>query len=192
MYPYDVPDYAGPNTEFALSLLRKNIVTVTTSKGEFTGLGIYDRILVIPTHAQPSDQVLINGFSTNVRDKWKLVDPDNLNLEITVIELDRNEKFRDIRMFIADDPECNEATLVINSNNFKDTILTVGTTTLAGIINLSNTPTARMIRYEFPTKTGQCGGVLCSTGKIYGIHVGGNGRQGFSAQLKKQYFVQKQ
>ncbi|ACK37386.1 polyprotein [rhinovirus B42] len=182
----------GPNTEFALSLLRKNIVTVTTDKGEFTGLGIHERILVIPTHAQPSEKVLINGFATNVKDKWKLVDPDNLNLEITVLELDRNEKFRDIRMFIADDPECNEASLVIHSNNFKDTILTVGATTLAGIINLSNTPTARMIRYDFPTRTGQCGGVLCSTGKIYGIHVGGNGKQGFSAQLKKQYFVQKQ
>lgn len=182
----------GPNTEFALSLLRKNIITVTTSKGEFTSLGIYDRTCVVPTHSQPEDEILVNGFKTRVSDKWKLVDPDNMNLEITVLQLDRNEKFRDIRSFIAEDPECSEATLVINSNNFKDTIITVGQASLVGMINLSNTPTTRMIRYDYPTKTGQCGGVLCSTGKIYGIHVGGNGRQGFSAQLRKQYFVQQQ
>nr|UBI50742.1 polyprotein [rhinovirus B27] len=182
----------GPNTEFALSLLRKNIVTITTAKGEFTALGICDRICVVPTHSQPENEILLNGYNVKIKDKWRLVDPDNLNLEITVLELDRNEKFRDIRMFIADESECPDASLVIHSNNYKDTIMSVGHITMAGIINLSNTPTARMIRYDYPTKTGQCGGVLCSTGKIYGIHVGGNGRQGFSAQLKKQYFVQKQ
>nr|UHU35174.1 polyprotein [rhinovirus B91] len=182
----------GPNTEFALSLLRKNIVTITTAKGEFTALGIHDRVCVVPTHSQPDDEVLVNGQPVKLKDKYKLLDPENTNLELTILVLDRNEKFRDIRAFIADDPEGMEGTLVINSNNFKDTILEVGQLTFAGLINLSSVPTNRMIRYEYPTKTGQCGGVLCSTGKIYGIHVGGNGRQGFSAQLKKQYFVEKQ
>nr|UFT26758.1 polyprotein [rhinovirus B6] len=182
----------GPNTEFALSLLRKNIVTVTTEKGEFTGLGIYDRVCVIPTHAQPDNKVLINGQAVQLKDKYKLVDPDNTNLELTVLTLDRNEKFRDIRSFISEDLEGMEASLVIHSNNFTNTILDVGPITMAGLINLSSTPTGRMIRYDYPTKTGQCGGVLCTTGKIFGIHVGGNGRQGFSAQLRKQYFIEKQ
>ncbi|ABF51181.1 polyprotein [rhinovirus B35] len=182
----------GPNTEFALSLLRKNIVTITTEKGEFTGLGIYDQICVIPTHAQPGDSVLVNGQKIQVRDKYKLVDPENVNLELTILILDRNEKFRDIRNFISEDVEGLEATLVIHSNHFTNTILDVGPITMAGLINLSSTPTNRMIRYDYPTKTGQCGGVLCTTGKIFGIHVGGNGRQGFSAQLRRQYFVSKQ
>lgn len=182
----------GPNTEFALSLLRKNILTITTEKGEFTSLGIHDRICVLPTHAQPSDSVLVNGQKIQIKDKYKLVDPDNTNLELTIIELDRNEKFRDIRGFISEDLEGIDATLVVHSNGFTNTMLDVGPITMAGLINLSNTPTTRMIRYDYPTKTGQCGGVLCTTGKIFGIHVGGNGRQGFSAQLKKQYFVEKQ
>nr|6KYZ_A Chain A, Genome polyprotein [rhinovirus B14]6KYZ_D Chain D, Genome polyprotein [rhinovirus B14]6KZ0_A Chain A, Genome polyprotein [rhinovirus B14]6KZ0_D Chain D, Genome polyprotein [rhinovirus B14]6KZ0_G Chain G, Genome polyprotein [rhinovirus B14]6KZ0_J Chain J, Genome polyprotein [rhinovirus B14] len=183
---------SGPNTEFALSLLRKNIMTITTSKGEFTGLGIHDRVCVIPTHAQPGDDVLVNGQKIRVKDKYKLVDPENINLELTVLTLDRNEKFRDIRGFISEDLEGVDATLVVHSNNFTNTILEVGPVTMAGLINLSSTPTNRMIRYDYATKTGQCGGVLCATGKIFGIHVGGNGRQGFSAQLKKQYFVEKQ
>nr|YP_009508994.1 3C (P3-C) [rhinovirus B3] len=182
----------GPNTEFALSLLRKNILTITTEKGEFTSLGIHDRICVLPTHAQPGDNVLVNGQKIQIKDKYKLVDPDNTNLELTIIELDRNEKFRDIRGFISEDLEGLDATLVVHSNGFTNTILDVGPITMAGLINLSNTPTTRMIRYDYPTKTGQCGGVLCTTGKIFGIHVGGNGRRGFSAQLKKQYFVEKQ
>nr|ANI70115.1 polyprotein [Rhinovirus B]QED08813.1 polyprotein [Rhinovirus B] len=182
----------GPNTEFALSLLRKNIVTITTEKGEFTGLGIYDRVCVIPTHAQPGNNVLLNGQKIQIKDKYKLMDPDNINLELTVLVLDRNEKFRDIRNFISEDIEGMEATLVVHSNHFTNTILEVGPITMAGLINLSSTPTSRMIRYDYPTKTGQCGGVLCTTGKIFGIHVGGNGRQGFSAQLRKQYFIEKQ
>nr|QYI87788.1 polyprotein [rhinovirus B100] len=182
----------GPNTEFALSLLRKNIVTITTEKGEFTGLGVYDQICVIPTHAQPGDHVLVNGQKVHIKDKCKLVDPDNINLELTILTLDRNEKFRDIRGFISEDVEGLDATLVIHSNHYTNTIIDVGPITMAGLINLSSTPTGRMIRYDYPTKTGQCGGVLCTTGKIFGIHVGGNGRQGFSAQLKKQYFVKNQ
>ncbi|ACK37411.1 polyprotein [rhinovirus B79] len=182
----------GPNTEFALSLLRKNVVTITTEKGEFTGLGVYDHVCVIPTHAQPSDSVLVNGQKIQIKDKYKLVDPENVNLELTILVLDRNEKFRDIRGFISEDLEGLDATLVIHSNNFTNTILDVGPITMAGLINLSSTPTNRMIRYDYPTRTGQCGGVLCTTGKIFGIHVGGNGRQGFSAQLRRQYFVSKQ
>lgn len=182
----------GPNTEFALSLLRKNIVTITTEKGEFTGLGVYDHVCVIPTHAQPGESVLLNGQKVHLKDKYKLVDPENVNLELTIIVLDRNEKFRDIRGFISEDAEGLDASLVIHSNNYTNTILDVGPITMAGLINLSSTPTNRMIRYDYPTRTGQCGGVLCTTGKIFGIHVGGNGRQGFSAQLRKQYFVAKQ
>ncbi|ACK37425.1 polyprotein [rhinovirus B92] len=182
----------GPNTEFALSLLRKNIVTITTEKGEFTGLGVYDHVCVVPTHAQPSESVLLNGQKVHLKDKYKLVDPENVNLELTIIVLDRNEKFRDIRGFISEDAEGLDASLVIHSNNYTNTILDVGPITMAGLINLSSTPTNRMIRYDYPTRTGQCGGVLCTTGKIFGIHVGGNGRQGFSAQLRKQYFVAKQ
>ncbi|KRX29732.1 Uncharacterized protein T05_4951, partial [Trichinella murrelli] len=68
----------------------------------------------------------------------------------------------------------------------------VGDVVQYGFLNLSGKPTHRTMMYNFPTKAGQCGGVVTSVGKIVGIHIGGNGRQGFCAGLKRSYFASAQ
>nr|WAK75533.1 polyprotein [rhinovirus A12] len=180
----------GPVEEFGRSLIKHNTRIVTTKNGKFTGLGIYDNLMVIPTHADPEKVVQIDGINVNVIDSYDLCNKQGVKLEITVIKLDQNEKFRDIRKFIPDReddyPECH---LALTANQEQPTILEVGDAVSYGNILLSGNETARMIKYNYPTKSGYCGGVLYKIGQIVGIHVGGNGRDGFSAMLLRSYFT---
>nr|AKL71247.1 polyprotein [Enterovirus B84] len=183
----------GPAFEFAVAMMKRNSSTVKTEYGEFTMLGIYDRWAVLPRHAKPGPTILMNDQEVGVLDAKELVDKDGTNLELTLLRLNRNEKFRDIRGFLAkEEVEVNEAVLAINTSKFPNMYIPVGQVTDYGFLNLGGTPTKRMLMYNFPTRAGQCGGVLMSTGKVLGIHVGGNGHQGFSAALLKHYFNDEQ
>nr|UBI50764.1 polyprotein [rhinovirus A30] len=183
----------GPEEEFGLSLLKHNSCVVTTENGKFTGLGIHDRIMIVPTHADPGKEVQIDGITTRVTDSYDLYNKDGIKLEITVLKLDRNEKFRDIRKYIPsnedDYPDCN---LALSANQPEPTIISVGDVVSYGNILLSGNQTARMLKYNYPTKSGYCGGVLYKIGQVLGIHVGGNGRDGFSAMLLRSYFADTQ
>lgn len=183
----------GPAFEFAVAMMKRNASTVKTEYGEFTMLGIYDRWAVLPRHAKPGPTILMNDQEVDVVDAKELVDKDGTNLELTLLKLNRNEKFRDIRGFLArEEAEVNEAVLAINTSKFPNMYIPVGQVTDYGFLNLGGTPTKRMLMYNFPTRAGQCGGVLMSTGKVLGIHVGGNGHQGFSAALLRHYFNDEQ
>nr|WHA31333.1 polyprotein [Coxsackievirus B1] len=183
----------GPAFEFAVAMMKRNASTVKTEYGEFTMLGIYDRWAVLPRHAKPGPTILMNDQEVGVVDAKELVDRDGTNLELTLLKLNRNEKFRDIRGFLTrEEAEVNEAVLAINTNKFPNMYIPVGQVTDYGFLNLGGTPTKRMLMYNFPTRAGQCGGVLMSTGKVLGIHVGGNGHQGFSAALLRHYFNDEQ
>lgn len=183
----------GPAFEFAVAMMKRNASTVKTEYGEFTMLGIYDRWAVLPRHAKPGPTILMNDQEVGVVDAKELVDKDGTNLELTLLKLNRNEKFRDIRGFLArEEAEVNEAVLAINTSKFPNMYIPVGQVTDYGFLNLGGTPTKRMLMYNFPTRAGQCGGVLMSTGKVLGIHVGGNGHQGFSAALLRHYFNDEQ
>ncbi len=183
----------GPAFEFAVAMMKRNSSTVKTEYGEFTMLGIYDRWAVLPRHAKPGPTILMNDQEVGVLDAKELVDKDGTNLELTLLKLNRNEKFRDIRGFLArEEVEVSEAVLAINTSKFPNMYIPVGQVTDYGFLNLGGTPTKRMLMYNFPTRAGQCGGVLMSTGKVLGIHVGGNGHQGFSAALLKHYFNDEQ
>nr|WPW59829.1 polyprotein [Echovirus E9] len=183
----------GPAFEFAVAMMKRNASTVKTEYGEFTMLGIYDRWAVLPRHAKPGPTILMNDQEVGVLDAKELVDKDGTNLELTLLKLGRNEKFRDIRGFLArEEVEVNEAVLAINTSKFPNMYIPVGQVTEYGFLNLGGTPTKRMLMYNFPTRAGQCGGVLMSTGKVLGIHVGGNGHQGFSAALLRHYFNEEQ
>nr|ALN12386.1 polyprotein [Swine vesicular disease virus] len=183
----------GPAFEFAVAMMKRNASTVKTEYGEFTMLGIYDRWAVLPRHAKPGPTILMNDQVVGVLDAKELVDRDGTNLELTLLKLNRNEKFRDIRGFLArEEAEVNEAVLAINTSKFPNMYIPVGRVTDYGFLNLGGTPTKRMLMYNFPTRAGQCGGVLMSTGKVLGIHVGGNGHQGFSAALLRHYFNEEQ
>ncbi|AAD45119.1 polyprotein [Echovirus E30] len=183
----------GPAFEFAVAMMKRNASTVKTEYGEFTMLGIYDRWAVLPRHAKPGPTIIMNDQEVGVVDAKELVDKDGTNLELTLLKLNRNEKFRDIRGFLArEEAEVNEAVLAINTSKFPNMYIPVGQVTDYGFLNLGGTPTKRMLMYNFPTRAGQCGGVLMSTGKVLGVHVGGNGHQGFSAALLRHYFNDEQ
>nr|AWU78829.1 polyprotein [Coxsackievirus A5] len=183
----------GPSLDFALSLLRRNIRQAQTDQGHFTMLGVRDRLAILPRHSQPGKTIWIEHKLVNVLDAVELVDEQGVNLELTLVTLDTNEKFRDITKFIPEDISgASDATLVINTEHMPSMFVPVGDVVQYGFLNLSGKPTHRTMMYNFPTKAGQCGGVVTSVGKIIGIHIGGNGRQGFCAGLKKSYFASEQ
>ncbi len=183
----------GPLMDFGVGMMKKNIVTVRTGAGEFTGLGVYDRVLVLPKHSHPAEIVVVDGKETAVEDAYNLTDEEGVSLELTLVTLKRNEKFRDIRAMIPVNPcGTNEAVVCVNTSNFPNAFLPVGKVEYYGYLNLAGSPTHRTMMYNFPTKAGQCGGVVLSTGKVLGIHIGGNGAQGFCAALKRSYFTKPQ
>nr|BCD33949.1 polyprotein [Enterovirus G] len=183
----------GPLMDFGVGMMKKNIVTVRTGAGEFTGLGVYDRVLVLPKHSHPAEIVVVDGKEVAVEDAYNLTDEDGVSLELTLVTLKRNEKFRDIRAMIPVNPcGTNEAVVCVNTSNFPNAFLPVGKVEYYGYLNLAGSPTHRTMMYNFPTKAGQCGGVVLSTGKVLGIHIGGNGAQGFCAALKRSYFTKPQ
>ncbi|AAM00276.1 polyprotein [enterovirus G2] len=183
----------GPLMDFGVGMMKKNIVTVRTGYGEFTGLGVYDTVLVLPRHAHPTGQVIVDGVETQVADAYNLVDEDGVSLELCLVTLQRNAKFRDIRALIPENPTgAAEAVVCVNTSAFPNAFLPVGKTEYYGYLNLAGRPTHRTMMYNFPTKAGQCGGVVLSMGKVLGIHIGGNGAQGFCAALKRSYFVKEQ
>nr|UYW29754.1 polyprotein [Coxsackievirus A6] len=183
----------GPSLDFALSLLRRNIRQVQTDQGHFTMLGVRDRLAVLPRHSQPGKTIWVEHKLVNILDAVELVDEQGVNLELTLITLDTNEKFRDITKFIPENISAvSDATLVINTEHMPSMFVPVGDVVQYGFLNLSGKPTHRTMMYNFPTKAGQCGGVVTSVGKVIGIHIGGNGRQGFCAGLKRSYFASEQ
>ncbi|AAL69636.2 polyprotein [enterovirus A124] len=183
----------GPGLDFAISLLRRNIRQVQTDAGHFTMLGIRDHLAVLPRHAEPGNTIWVEHKLVKVLDAVELVDEQGVNLELTLVTLDGNEKFRDITKFIPERLEGGtDATLIINTEQMPSMFVPVGDVVEYGFLNLSGKPTHRTMMYNFPTKAGQCGGVITSVGKILGIHIGGNGRQGFCAALKRGYFASAQ
>nr|AJC11330.1 polyprotein [Coxsackievirus A8]AJC11331.1 polyprotein [Coxsackievirus A8] len=183
----------GPSLDFALSLLRRNIRQVQTDQGHFTMLGVRDRLAVLPRHSQPGKTIWVEHKLVSILDAVELVDEQGVNLELTLVTLDTNEKFRDITKFIPESiSAASDATLVINTEHMPSMFVPVGDVVQYGFLNLSGKPTHRTMMYNFPTKAGQCGGVVTSVGKVIGIHIGGNGRQGFCAGLKRSYFASEQ
>lgn len=183
----------GPLLDFAMSLLKKNIRTVVTKTGEFTGLGVYDTFMVLPRHAMANGTVQIDGKEVALEDAYDLNDTTQTSLELTVVKLKQNEKFRDIRSLIPDQiSETTEALTIVNTSAYPNLFMPVGAVKDYGYLNLAGRPTHRTLMYNFPTRAGQCGGVVVSMGKIIGIHIGGNGAQGFAAALLRRYFTQPQ
>nr|CAD23059.1 polyprotein [Poliovirus 1] len=183
----------GPGFDYAVAMAKRNIVTATTSKGEFTMLGVHDNVAILPTHASPGESIVIDGKEVEILDAKALEDQAGTNLEITIITLKRNEKFRDIRPHIPTQiTETNDGVLIVNTSKYPNMYVPVGAVTEQGYLNLGGRQTARVLMYNFPTRAGQCGGVITCTGKVIGMHVGGNGSHGFAAALKRSYFTQSQ
>nr|AGA12751.2 polyprotein [Poliovirus 2] len=183
----------GPSFDYAVAMAKRNILTATTCKGEFTMLGVHDNVAILPTHASPGETIVIDGKEVEVLDAKALEDQAGTNLEITIVTLKRNEKFRDIRPHIPTQiTETNDGVLIVNTSKYPNMYVPVGAVTEQGYLNLGGRQTARTLMYNFPTRAGQCGGVITCTGKVIGMHVGGNGSHGFAAALKRSYFTQSQ
>lgn len=179
----------GPSLDFAVCLLRRNLVRYSGECGEYTALGVWGTTIVIPRHAY-SAEFTIDGKPTKAKSAYELITPAGTTRELICIELDRNEKFRDIRSYFPEHSQqtYEDCTLVINTNTYPNMFIPVGQATPANDIMLDKTQVADTMYYNYPTRTGQCGGVVCKTGLIVGMHIGGNGAQGFAATLKRNMF----
>ncbi|QBF51813.1 polyprotein [Rhinovirus C41] len=183
----------GPEHEFIKALIKRNCHVITTDRGEFNMLGIHDNCAVVPTHAECGDIVNIDGREVRVLKQCILTDTNDVDTEITLLWLDQNEKFRDIRRFIPEhQQEWSNMHLATNVSKFPMMDVEIGRVIPYGNITLSGNPTCRLLKYDYPTKPGQCGGVIANTGNIVAIHVGGNGRVGYGATLLRKYFAQAQ
>nr|QZU26645.1 polyprotein [rhinovirus C33] len=181
--------HQGPEHEFLYAVIKRNCHIITTNKGDFNLLGIYNNCAVVPTHANCGDTVLIDGKETKVLKQSIITDSNDVDTEVTILWLDRNEKFRDIRRFIPETiQEWHHTRLATNVPKFPMFFADLGTAIPYGEINLSGNPTCRLMKYDYPTRPGQCGAVIGNTGNIIGIHVGGNGRVGYCAALLRKYF----
>nr|WIW43225.2 MAG: polyprotein [Rousettus madagascariensis sapelovirus] len=184
-----VVEVQGPDNEFISKLYKSSLVPVTTEKGPFTGLGVFDKWMILPKHACPGECITVDGKIVKVLDNVDLESTKG-NLELTVVKLDRNENFRDIRKFFPDhSTTVKDAWLALNSENFPRVMVPIGTVSPFGFLNLSCRATYNTLTYPYPTRSGQCGGVVVKAGKIYGLHIGGDGANGYAAALKSSYFA---
>nr|WBV74369.1 polyprotein [Bat picornavirus BtSY1] len=179
----------GPEMEFATKLMNQSLFDVRTSRGHFTGLGIYDKWILLPKHSRPGDSIELEGKEFQCLDIVELENTQG-SLELVCVKIDRPTNFRDIRKYIPEafttERECH---LVINNENYRRMFCPVGAVTCFGFLNLSGNATYQTCTYRYPTKSGQCGGVICKAGKIIAMHIGGDGASGYGAILKRSMFT---
>ncbi len=181
----------GPNLEFVTKLFKHSVSPVVTSQGPFTGLGLFDKWMLLPRHACPSGKIMFKGNPVEVEDVVELVGVGDL--ELVAVKLKMNEPFKDIRPYLPDVLQNHDdAFLAMNSDSFPRMVMPVGDVSVFGTLNLEMNLVHNTLMYNVPTKVGQCGGVVCKAGKIIGMHIGGDGKNGYAAGLKKSYFVQLQ
>nr|QXV86631.1 polyprotein [Sapelovirus sp.] len=179
----------GPDTQFASKLMNTSLFDVGTDQGHFTGLGLFDKWILLPSHSCPGEYIYLEGQRTKVLDAVDLHSAQG-PLELTALKVERPVCFRDIRKFIPD-AFCQEkdCTLVINNQNFPRMIVPVGTVSSFGLLNLSFRAVYNTVSYRYPTKAGFCGGIVTKAGKIIALHIGGDGVNGYGAALKRSYFA---
>lgn len=176
----------GPDLEFAQKLMNSNVIPVETQTGAYSALAMYDTWLLLPKHSQPGETVSVDGQVHDVLDMVELENTQG-SLELVAVKIDRPTKYRDIRRYIPDHFSTeSDCMLVINNKNFSRMFCPVGRVTAFGFLNLSCKPTYNTCTYRYPTKSGQCGGVVCKSGKIIGLHIGGDGLNGYGAILTKR------
>uniref|UniRef100_A0AAU7E319 Polyprotein n=1 Tax=Aethomys rat picornavirus TaxID=3141854 RepID=A0AAU7E319_9VIRU len=179
----------GPNYQFEQRLFSTSLFDVETLSGHYSGLGLYDQWLLLPRHVQVDTKLKIEGVEFSILDSVELVNKDG-PLELMVVKIDRPVKFRDIRKFFPDSfTRFDKCTLLVNNENFRQMFCPVGHATRYGRLNLSGSYVQNTCMYPFPTKCGQCGGVVTSNSKIIAMHIGGDGLNGYGAILTSKMFA---
>nr|WPV63301.1 MAG: polyprotein [Jingmen bat picornavirus 1] len=176
----------GPDVEFVNKLFKQSLFDVETPKGHFSGLGLYGKWILLPKHSCPDDNLIVEGISYNILD---IVDLENKqgSLELTAVKVDRPVDFRDVRKYLPEHfTREKDCFLAVDNAYFPRMFCPVGTVSMFGFLNLSHKPTYNTCTYPYPTRTGQCGGVVCKAGKILAMHIGGDGSNGYGAILTKR------
>lgn len=175
----------GPDMEFVHKMMNQNLFDVVTQRGSFTGLGLYSTWLLLPKHSEPGETVVLEGNDYNVVDCVQ-IENNHGSLELIAIKLDRPTNFRDVRKFFPEHfTKEKDCLLVMNNKTNRRMWCPVGSVSMFGFLNLSNKPTYNTCQYRYPTKSGQCGGVVVKAGKIIAMHIGGDGANGYGAILTR-------
>nr|UMO75548.1 MAG: polyprotein [Coypu sapelovirus 1] len=181
----------GPNDQFAKKMFDSNVRPIKGRNGSFSCIGIHDGVCVVPTHfeCEKDEFVELDGVQVKVLDVQDFSD-GNFLLEVRKLVLDiNNNKFKDIRKFLPDGFErMNDARLVVRNENFTH-LAPVGDVDYKGLVNLEGNFRNRILQYHYPTRSGQCGGAVVVAGKVCGMHIGGDGKNGYAALLKRSYFA---
>nr|UYA91639.1 polyprotein [Maser virus] len=179
----------GPQQDFGTKLFSTNLVRVKTENGPFSGLGLYGQWLLLPRHADPGDEVEIEDVKFQVIDQVELTRREN-TLELVAIKINRPVNFRDLRRyFLASHHTTPGCVLLVNTDMFPRTMMPVGTVHPNGLLRLDSTMVDNTCRYGYPTRSGQCGGIVITPdNKIIAMHIGGDGWNGYGALIYAKYF----
>lgn len=178
----------GPNVQYSQSLIRKSLFEVQCSNGPFTGLGLFGKWMLLPRHAEVGDKLLVEGVEYSVLEGCVLETREG-PLELRCVKIDRPVNFPDVRQrFPEKFAEEEDCCLAVNSGQYRGLLCPVGKVKRWGALMLSGRATYRVCKYSYPTKTGQCGGVIAACGKIIAMHVGGDGSNGYGTIILRSYF----
>nr|QUS52753.1 polyprotein [Mute swan feces associated sapelovirus 1] len=178
----------SPDMQYIQSLMNSNLIPIQTGSGPYTAVGIYERWLILPKHAAIGPY-FIGGKEVNYDDAVELT-AGGCNLELACLHFPTINEVKDIRKHLPDNLHGEDnCYLALNSSVFPRMVVPVGRTSVFGIVNLEMTLTKNTLTYAYPTKMGQCGGLICKAGQVLGIHIGGDGSNGYAAALRKSYFV---
>nr|YP_004782554.1 3C [Bat picornavirus 1] len=176
----------GPDMEFVNKLFKQSIFSVKTEKGWFSGLGLHSQWLLLPKHSEPGYEIEMNGVIYKCLDIAYLENGQG-SLELVAVKIDRPVNFRDIRKYLPEHFQRESGCfLAVDNPHFERMFAPVGTVSMFGFLNLSYKATFNTCHYHYPTRSGQCGGVICKAGKIIAMHIGGDGQSGYGAILTKR------
>lgn len=178
----------SPDMQYIQSLMNSNLIPITTGSGPYTAVGIYERWLLLPKHAAIGPY-FIGGKEVEPDDAVELTS-GGYNLELACLRFPTINEVKDIRKHLPENLHGEDnCFLALNSAVFPRMVVPVGRTSVFGVVNLEMSITKNTLTYAYPTKIGQCGGLVCKAGQVLGIHIGGDGSNGYAAALKKSYFT---
>ncbi|AEP16571.1 polyprotein [Quail picornavirus QPV1/HUN/2010] len=185
------PGAPNPDFQFAQKIQKKSLLPLVTGAGPYTAVGIFGRTVLLPKHAAVEPYKL-NGVELKVMDSYELVLDGGRNLELVCVEFENINEMPDLRKFLPDRIDSYKDVMLVLNSDLISAIVPVGRVTPLSSVCLSGDIVNRSLTYRYPTKSGWCGGLLVKAGQIIGLHVGGDGYNGYASVLLAKYFVQKQ
>nr|QDY92378.1 polyprotein [Pink-eared duck picornavirus] len=182
-----------PDLEMAQALVRHNLVPFSSPSGKFTAFGVYGRVFVVPIHAvNRGGPYYLEGREINI--EYYAPTVNGLYTEIAVCRYTTGNEFRDVRHMLPDTRmfPVRDSLLVMNSDAYRSLIVNTGMLVEYSLAYIEDRLTTRLMQYRYPTVKGYCGGVLIHGGKIWGMHVAGDGVLGYAAQICPSYFIEVQ